>query len=160
MTKLCPAGKHAWVKKNKTLRPGKPVSVKILEAGAHKIAAVPAVVEVCRMCESDNAYYAGVLKKYGLTREQYDAILEFQGGRCAICRNEPKTRRLAVDHDHVTGQIRGLLCMNCNHYLLGYRKRDADTAALLRRAADYCMMPTVLQMRMKYTPDPIVEAIA
>jgi hypothetical protein len=58
------------------------------------------------------------LRKYGLTPEGFDALLASQGGRCAICRSKsPKSVRngtWCVDHDHVTGQVRGLLCSPCN----------------------------------------------
>ena len=67
--------------------------------------------------------YAQVLKReYGLTLEQYNDMLKRQAHRCAVCRR-PETvtikktgevRRLAVDHDHVTGTVRGLLCHRCN----------------------------------------------
>src|SRR4051794_16889408 len=49
---------------------------------------------------------------YGITVEQYDELFEAQGGCCAICGGECKTRRkLAVDHNHNTGDVRGLLCV-------------------------------------------------
>lgn len=67
-------------------------------------------------------------KKYGLTKEQYQNILAIQGGCCAICRRSPDKikpkRNLAVDHNHTTGEIRGLLCYRCNHVLLGRILRD------------------------------------
>lgn len=57
---------------------------------------------------------------YGVTPEWYDAMLESQGGVCAIC-EQPETvmrfgklKLLSVDHDHVTGKPRGLLCQGCN----------------------------------------------
>ena len=53
---------------------------------------------------------------YALTPEAYDALLAAQGGRCAVCRStDPGGRpRFGVDHDHVSGRIRGLLCSKCN----------------------------------------------
>lgn len=62
-----------------------------------------------------NAHARKVEKTYGITGEQYWALYEAQGGRCAICRwASGKTKRLAVDHDHKTGQVLGLLCGRCN----------------------------------------------
>lgn len=67
---------------------------------------------------------------FGLTVAQYDAMLAAQGGCCAACGEEPKSRlmgktliSLAVDHDHATGKVRGLLCSNCN-VSLGMLKDD------------------------------------
>lgn len=56
--------------------------------------------------------------RFGITIEQYDSMLEAQGNCCAICKRPPRPeRRLAVDHDHSTGDIRGLLCTACNREL-------------------------------------------
>lgn len=60
---------------------------------------------------------AHALRQYGLTPDQYDALFTQQGGVCAICKAEPKTKKLAVDHDHDTGEVRGLLCPRCNSTL-------------------------------------------
>jgi hypothetical protein len=61
---------------------------------------------------------------YGITLEQYDALLQQSQGKCYCCgKSENGTKRLSVDHDHSTGEIRGLLCFLCNHYLIG-RHRD------------------------------------
>lgn len=73
----------------------------------------------CRACASAAQHGAMVAKTYGITAVEYDALLAAQGGRCAICRARPKTKRLAVDHNHATGAVRGLLCSRCNHDLLG-----------------------------------------
>jgi hypothetical protein len=54
------------------------------------------------------------LKKYGITEEIYDRFFEAQNGCCAICRKPSDYKRLAVDHDHLTGTVRGLLCQDCN----------------------------------------------
>lgn len=70
---------------------------------------------------------------YGITQPEYDAMLTAQGGRCAICHEEPNGRQLGVDHDHATGRVRGLLCSRCNMGLGAYR----DDVALLRQAITY-----------------------
>lgn len=61
------------------------------------------------------------LAAYGLSIEEYDTLLNRQGGKCAICHTtQPyKTvlRRFYVDHDHKTGKVRGLLCCACNSWL-------------------------------------------
>lgn len=56
-----------------------------------------------------------------VTEEEYAARLEEQGGVCAICGNPPKEggRALHVDHDHKTGDVRGLLCHYCNRFIVG-----------------------------------------
>src|SRR5207249_694982 len=56
----------------------------------------------------------------GVTDAEYDRLLAAQGGGCAICGNPPKTRRLHVDHDHKTGEVRGLLCHRCNRLLASW----------------------------------------
>jgi DNA repair exonuclease SbcCD ATPase subunit len=53
-------------------------------------------------------------ENYGMSVETYEAILNAQGGVCAICGEPQGKRRLAVDHSHTTGKNRGLLCMKCN----------------------------------------------
>jgi recombination endonuclease VII len=65
----------------------------------------------------------------------YAAMLARQGGVCPICEKPPKPggRRFHIDHDHKTGQIRGLTCFVCNRFILG----KYATPAKLRRAADY-----------------------
>lgn len=72
------------------------------------------------------------LRRFGLTPEQYLEMLEKQGGVCAICgKAETVTGKngapihLAVDHDHETGNVRGLLCRMCN-IGLGYLEGDID----------------------------------
>lgn len=70
--------------------------------------------------------------RYGISLEAYMAQAEKQGGRCAICQQTPKDR-LCVDHDHDTGEMRGLLCRHCNSGL-GHFK---DDPSLLRVALNY-----------------------
>jgi hypothetical protein len=73
------------------------------------------------------------LRRYGLTPERYEEMLIEQGGRCAICSEEPKRYRLHVDHDHTTGAVRSLLCGNCNSGIGMFR----EDPWLLRRASRY-----------------------
>lgn len=56
------------------------------------------------------------LKRHGLTPQQYDALYEHQRKGCALCEKQENedSRRLHVDHCHVSGQVRGLLCFACN----------------------------------------------
>lgn len=54
------------------------------------------------------------IRQYGLTSETYTKLFEEQKGVCAICKRLSKGRALAVDHDHTTGDVRGLLCTACN----------------------------------------------
>jgi hypothetical protein len=59
-------------------------------------------------------------KAFGLTQDQYDKLLAQQEGKCAICGNTPKTRRLSVDHDHgPSKRVRCLACFTCNRYRIG-----------------------------------------
>ena len=59
-------------------------------------------------------------KSYGITVEQYNSLFSKQGGRCAVClktaseKGMGRKKHLCVDHNHSTGEIRGLLCDPCN----------------------------------------------
>ncbi len=73
-------------------------------------------------------------RQYGITLHDYDAILRLQNGGCAICEQvAAPSKRLVVDHDHVTGKVRGLLCDKHNR-ALGFFGDDAE---MLTRAAMY-----------------------
>lgn len=92
----------------------------------------------CRACASKASHAGATKKKYGIDGDEYDRLLKLQGGRCAICRCLPRTVRLAVDHDHATGAVRGLCCSSCNHDLLGAAHDDVE---ILRRAVAYLEAP-------------------
>ena len=66
-------------------------------------------------------------RTFGISLVDYDAMLEAQGGGCAICGQTPKEegRRLCVDHDHKTGEVRGLLCNICNR-CIGFLQDDSE----------------------------------
>lgn len=107
----------------------------------------------CRACNSRAAHGGHIERTYGLSQEEYDALLKWQGGVCYICRKVPRgNRRLAVDHDHVSGLVRGLLCANdewgCNRAVLGV-VRDLATA---RRVVAYYEMTPLERMRSGEDP--------
>lgn len=69
------------------------------------------------------------LRRYGLTPEQYAAMLAGQRGMCAICAATPKPgKALHVDHDHASGDVRALLCQRCNS-LVGFMESPFAQAA-------------------------------
>jgi len=72
--------------------------------------------------------------RYGITLDKRSSLLRAQSGKCAICSVTDTTERpLFVDHDHVTGHVRGLICHNCNT-LLGHAK---DSESILMAAIVY-----------------------
>ena len=79
--------------------------------------------------------------RFGITPEQYNELLIVQGGVCAVC-GKPKSKKhnksnrdqmLSVDHDHITDQVRGLLCQDCN-IAIGYFHDDSTR---LQKAIKY-----------------------
>lgn len=81
---------------------------------------------------------AHLRRTFGITQADYDELLARQGGGCGICGKPPGKISLHVDHDHETGEIRGLLCVGCNN-ALGQFHDDPDLLAL---AADYVSSET------------------
>jgi hypothetical protein len=74
--------------------------------------------------------------KFNISIEEYNQLLDLQNNKCAICQDKcPTGRQLAVDHDHKTKKVRGLLCMECN---IGLGKfKDSDQ--LLSKAISYLL---------------------
>ena len=95
----------------------------------------------CKTCSSVVAHGQRVEKVYGITADEYQQLFRAQHGRCYICQEIPRTKRLAVDHDHVTGKVRGLLCADsewgCNYALVGKIKN----IEMARRLLDYLLHP-------------------
>jgi Recombination endonuclease VII len=92
---------------------------------------------------------AHLRRTYGITQQEYDAWLAKQHGVCAICgqaerfaggRDGKTMRRLAVDHDHHNGAVRGLLCSMCN-YAIGALNHDPE---LLQAAINYLRQPRLM----------------
>jgi len=78
-------------------------------------------------------------RKYGISLDEYNQLVESQGDSCAICGTTDKGvargkfRYWSVDHNHATGEVRGLLCQKCN-VLLGMAK---DDISILEKAIEY-----------------------
>ena len=95
----------------------------------------------CKACRSiDNkgveARSRKLRFKYGITHEDYLKLLHKQQGKCAVCFAKASDQYhgcLDVDHNHNTGEVRGLLCNNCNR-LLGFA---GDSSEVLQNASDY-----------------------
>jgi DNA-directed RNA polymerase subunit RPC12/RpoP len=91
----------------------------------------------CKECYSkyhkENRNYDYLYKKYDMTETEYLDMFKIQDGKCAICGNEIENERLAVDHNHETGRIRGLLCAKCNSGLGMFN----DNIGLLQNAIKY-----------------------
>lgn len=93
---------------------------------------------ICKECHNlrEGARTCG----YEITVEQYKQMLVAQNGLCAICNKKEtvvdaktnKVRNLAVDHDHATGETRGLLCCYCNTTLAGIESKIADISGFLK----------------------------
>ena len=87
--------------------------------------------------DKERAHAGHLKRKFGITMEEYQRMLYEQKGVCAICRKPPTKKRLAVDHDHNTGRIRGLLHTQCNA-AIGILK---DDPAVMYAAAVYLENP-------------------
>lgn len=73
-------------------------------------------------------------RTFGISADDFDALLAEQGGGCAICCSVPdRAASLHLDHDHVSGELRGILCLSCNQGVGKFR----DDPELLERAATY-----------------------
>jgi len=97
----------------KTHRPGKPVS----QCTKCRVAYNKAYREKNKERFLEIERKSKLKTTYGITPEQYDALLEKQNEKCAICSSKKpggRTKMFFIDHCHTHGHIRGLLCMRCN----------------------------------------------
>ena len=87
------------------------------------------------------------LKRYGITLEEYDKLLTAQEYKCAICDMFLKNIIVHLDHNHQTGEIRGLLCQKCNFGLGNFQ----DNSSLLQKAIKYLDNKTFSMLRSSPT---------
>ena len=99
----------------------------------------------------DAAWERRLMSTYGITAEEYWRILDAQGGRCYICqRATGAVKRLAVDHDHETGLVRGILCSHDNRDVLGQAR---DEVEFFERCIDYLRNPPAVRvLGRRYVP--------
>lgn len=83
------------------------------------------------------AHAQRVEKTYGLAEGEYEALLAFQGGVCALCGRPGVKKRLAVDHDHKTGEVRGLIHAWENTFI----GRIRDSVQWAQRLVEYLTEP-------------------
>jgi hypothetical protein len=108
----------------------------------------------CRTCVSVSAHAGMIQRTYMIkdsdgtirpfTSDDYDRLYRLQAGRCYLCRRASHTKRLAVDHNHKTNLVRGLLCpgdMGCNFAIIGRIEQDPDPIAMVQRIMDYFTNP-------------------
>ena len=72
-----------------------------------------------------------IKRMYGITEHEYNDMVKLQQGRCAICKQE--CDKLFIDHNHTTGKVRGLLCLNCNTGIGMFK----DNISYMKSAIDY-----------------------
>ena len=82
------------------------------------------------MIDKDKQANYKLKSRYGITLAEYKEILKKQGNKCAICRKpqSKEKKRFAVDHNHRSGFIRGILCNYCNSRLMRYLRDDKQKA--------------------------------
>lgn len=71
---------------------------------------------------------------YGLSAQEYDDLIKFHHGRCAICKKE---RNLNIDHNHETGRVRGLLCAKCNKAIGLFEENEQSLLDAARYLKEY-----------------------
>ncbi len=81
----------------------------------------------------ERCYWVQVRRLYGITKQQFDSLLEEQNNCCCVCLKRIPRNVMTIDHCHKTGRVRGVLHKGCNTFL-GLAK---DSPTILRRAADY-----------------------
>lgn len=74
------------------------------------------------------------LKKFGITEEEHKSLIKLQNNLCAICSGpQIKNKSLSIDHNHVTKQVRGLLCDHCNTAIGKFR----EDVQIMHKAIEY-----------------------
>lgn len=132
----CQAADRLWLRAMKAVVTDNGLSWSSTVKQMHELDASAAGIaeQIARAAAEEQAREAAIPKpsekerRFGLPAGAYEAMLLEQGGTCAICREPPSAKALAVDHDHNTGRVRGLLCHQCNTGL-GHFRDDLNRLA-------------------------------
>ncbi len=137
---LCKECQYTWAQKYNKSAHGKELRENWNEKNQEKIAQYRELYKNDPEKRAKNKTYhrkRWLKEKFNMTPKQYDDLLQKQNGRCAICGTDKAytngNKNFPIDHDAVTGKVRGLLCHNCN-VGLGNLRHDPS---LLQRAIDY-----------------------
>lgn len=108
-------------------------------------------------------FFADIFEKYGVTPIEYRAMYRAQGGRCYVCRRaNGKSRRLGVDHDHLTGEVRGLVCTGslnantCNRLIAFYNREQLLRAVAMLSEPPPARAVLHAMRREDREPDPLI----
>ncbi len=106
----------------------KPIDQFFIDRG-NKLTGLSSGCKSCRLIyQNNNKHFAknyAINSKYGITLEDFNAILNEQDNKCPICGKELKGRNAHTDHCHTTGKVRGILCCQCNQ-AIGLFKEDTE----------------------------------
>lgn len=94
------------------------------------------------------------IRSYGISENQFDQMMINQDGKCYICKGDNGSIALCIDHDHLTGKVRGLLCNKCNRGLGLF----LDDLVLLKRAMKYLIEGVIpIEDKIVYEPLRLVQ---
>lgn len=94
------------------------------------------------------------IRSYGISEDEFDQMMTNQEGKCYICKGDNGSIALCIDHDHLTGKVRGLLCNKCNRGLGLF----SDDLVLLKRAMNYLIHGVVVKEQIiTYEPLKLVK---
>lgn len=135
---FCKQCQKEWDSKYKTSPEGKQKTTEWINRNKDKIVAYRELYKADLNNVARHKEYSrkAILKRFGITQEDYDRMFQMQEGKCKICGTQEINRDkkyFCVDHNHETGEVRGLLCHNCN-VAIGLMK---DSPELLNKAINY-----------------------
>lgn len=139
---LCQACWQYWRKHGDVTPRGKRLSEIVAGHDERKAQVAASWNEQKKLARRTEAYRLkrnrSLRQRYGITLEDYERMLDKQGGCCKICANPPATNRvLVVDHHHKSGRVRALLCDDCNNIVGVVETKPARIEAARQYVEEY-----------------------